>query len=224
MADLSLRARTRSETGRHVHALRRQGEVPGVLYGHNREPLAISADAHALERIWHRAGRSHLIDLTVDDGKPVKVLIRDLQIEPRRASVLHADFFAVNLREKLTVDIPVLVTGESPVVARHEGQVQQTVTHLRVDCLPGDIPAQFTVDITGLEEIDAGIHIGDVELPHGVTLHQTVDPEELVVKIATVRVAAAEEEEAAAEGEAAEGEAEAAGEGETAEGGEGTEG
>src|SRR5207237_3676873 len=94
-APLSLRATQREELHKHVHALRRRGEVPAVLYGHNVEPQALATDARSLEKVWHRAGRTHLVDLAIDGGRARKVQIRELQIDPRTARLLHADFFAV---------------------------------------------------------------------------------------------------------------------------------
>jgi large subunit ribosomal protein L25 len=208
MADIALSAQTRSERGRHLHAVRRRGLVPAVLYGYNLEPQAISADARLLAKVWRRAGRTHLIELNVDEGGPRQVLIRDLQFDPRTARPLHADFFAVNLREKLAVDIPVVLVGESPAVTEARvGQLQQTTTTLRVECLPGNIPGQISVDVSGLVELDQGIHIRDIELPEGVSLGAHIDADELIVKVAQLRVAAEEEVEAAAEAEPAEVEA-----------------
>jgi large subunit ribosomal protein L25 len=203
MDTLTLRAHPRSETGRHVHALRRAGSVPAVLYGHKVTPVALSIDAKDLERTWHRAGRTHLVDIAIDGQKKHKVLIKDMQFHPRSGHALHVDLFAVNLREKITADVPVIVIGDSPAVQQKLGQVQQVVSSLRVESLPADIPAQITVDITALEEVDQSILLGQVELPKGVALVHA-DPDEVVVKVAPVRVRAEEEEaapaEAAAEG------------------------
>jgi large subunit ribosomal protein L25 len=209
-AALALAAEPRSQRGRHVHALRRRGRVPGVLYGHNVTPQALDVDARTLQRVWRSAGSSHLVDLSLDGGRARKVLIRELQVDPRTASLVHVDLFAVNLREKLTVDVPVIAIGESPAVTVEKvGVLQQILNTLKVECLPGDIPAQLTVDISELVAVDDGIHISEVELPQGVTLATGVNPEELVLKVAPVRVAVEEEEEAAAaEEEAEEGAAE----------------
>ncbi|HEX6538985.1 MAG TPA: 50S ribosomal protein L25 [Candidatus Dormibacteraeota bacterium] len=217
---LTLSAKPRTELHRHAHALRRRGLVPGVLYGHNVEPQTLEVDARTLERVWRSAGRSHLVDLTLDGGRPRKVLIRELQVDPRSAGLVHVDLFAVNLREKLTVDVPVVPTGESPAVAVEKvGVLQQILTTIKVECLPGDIPAQLTADISGLLAVDDGIHISDLELPQGVALAPGVNADELVLKVAPVRVAIEEEEAEAPEGEAeegavAEGEPEASAEGE----------
>jgi large subunit ribosomal protein L25 len=215
MATIELPAKTREERGSHNKPLRRDGLVPAVLYGHNVEPLAITAPAPLLHRVWMRAGRTQLIDLSVDGGRAQKVLVREMQIDPRTNRPIHADFFAVNLLEKLTADVPVVITGESPaVVDAKVGTLQQLINTLRIECLPADLPAQFSVDVSGLLEIDSGIHVRDITMPEGVALVH-IDPDELVVKIAALRIVEEEPEVAApeAEGEAgAEGEAADSGE------------
>jgi large subunit ribosomal protein L25 len=188
MDSISLTARPRSETGRHVHHLRREGVVPAVLYGHKVSPVALAVDAKEMERTWHHAGRTHLVDVHVEGQKgSSKVLIKDLQIHPRSGRMLHVDFFAVNLREKITSEVPVIVVGESPAVRDRIGQIQQVISTIRVESLPGDLPAQLTVDVSSLTEIDQSITLGEIELPKGVALVHA-DPSETVVKIATVRV------------------------------------
>lgn len=140
------------------------------------------------------------------------MLIRELQINPRTTDLVHVDLFAVNLLEKLTVDVPLVPVGESPAVTVEKaGVLQQILTTLKVECLPGDIPAQLSVDISGLLAVDDGVHVSEVPLPHGVTLASGVNPDELVLKIAPVRVAAEEEPEAGEEGAAEEGAAAEAG-------------
>ena len=206
MTTLSISARPRHERGRHVHALRRRGTVPAVVYGHEQPATAIEADAKTLERLWHRAGKTALVDLSVDGQEPRKVLIRELQVHPRSGRLLHADFFAVNLRSKIHADVPVHLTGESPAATRRLGQLLQTLTTLKVECLPADIPGQLPLDVGTLEELDAALTAGDVPLPSGVTL--LTDPGDVVVKVVALRIREVEEEEAA-EAEAA---AEAAGE------------
>ena len=211
MADLTLTAHTRSERGRHVQAMRRLGQVPAVLYGRDLPSQAICADTGALVRVWQRAGRTHLIDLSIDGGGPRKVLFHDLQIDPRTARPLHADFFAVNLRERLEVDVPVRTVGDAPAVTQLKvGSLQQVLVTLRIEALPGNLPDHLTVDVTGLAEVDAAVRVRDVVLPEGVSLASHVDPDEVVVKIAALRAVAAEEiAPAAVETEAAAAEAEA---------------
>jgi large subunit ribosomal protein L25 len=213
MDSISLSARPRSETGRHVHHLRREGAVPAVLYGHKVAPVSLTVDAKEMDRTWRHAGRTHLVDIKVEGQRTArKALIKDLQFHPRSGKVLHVDFFAVNLREKITSEVPVIVIGESPAVQQRLGQIQQVISAVRVEALPAELPAQLTVDVSVLVEVDQGINLGDIELPAGVTLVHA-ELTETVVKIAAVRVreeadaveAAAEAEGAPAEGAAGEG-------------------
>lgn len=213
-SSLALPATPRTEHGRHAELLRRHGRVPAVLYGHNVQPQALSVDARTLRRVWRSAGQSNLVDLTLDGGRPRKVLIRELQVNPRTTDLVHVDLFAVNLLEKLTVDVPLIPVGESPAVTVDRlGVLQQILTTIKVECLPGDIPAQLSVDVSGLLAVDDGVHLSEVPLPHGVTLASGVNADELVLKIAPLRVASEEteggEEGAAEEGAAGEASSEA---------------
>jgi len=205
MVVLTLDATTRTQSGRHVRALRRTGSVPAVVYGHRVEPTNVAAEERALRKIWQSAGRTHLIALSVDGEKPRQVLFRELQIDPRTARPIHADFLVVNLREKLTADVPIVVVGEAPAVTDLKvGQLLQTLSTVRVECLPADLPAQLNVDVSGLTEVEASLTLGDIELPHGVTM--SADLGEMVVKIAALRVQEVEETAApAAEDSTAEG-------------------
>ena len=194
MADLTLSAHSRSERGRHVQAMRRLGQVPAVLYGRDLPTQAISAETGALVRVWQRAGRTHLIDLSVDGKGPRKVLFHDLQIDPRTAKPLHADFLAVNLRERLAVEVPLRTVGEAPAVTQLKvGSLQQVLVTLRVEALPANLPDHLAVDVSGLAEVDSAVRVRDLALPEGVSLAAHVDPDEVVVKVAAIRAVAAEE-------------------------------
>jgi large subunit ribosomal protein L25 len=209
-SSLSLAARPREAFGRHVHALRRAGQVPAVVYGHRQAAISIPAEAKEIDRIWQRAGRTHLVDLRVEGQPLMRVLIRELQRSPRNGRPLHADFFAVNLLEKLTAEVPLVLTGDSPAVTDLKvGQLLQTMNTVKVECLPTDLPPQITVDVSGLGAVDDSITVGDLTLPQGVTLVSAEDSE-VVVKVAPLRVREEAEEVApeAAEAEPA-GEAEA---------------
>lgn len=206
MTTIALSARRRSELGRHARHLRHEGLIPAVLYGHRVVPMSLTVDERAVERTWARAGRTHLIDLTIDGDRPHKALLRELQISPRTGRPIHADFFAVNLHEKLTADVPVVLVGEAPAVSQLKvGTLLQTLSEVRVECLPSDLPAQISVDISGLTEVDQAITIGEIALPRGVVIPH-VDANEMVVKVAPPRVEKAEEAapEPAAEEPAAE--------------------
>ena len=214
---LKLTATTRTRLGRHARRVQATGKLPAVVYGHHAATAALLLDSHEFQRVFARAGRSHLVDLVVDGGAPEKVLVREIQTHPRRSGPIHVDLYQVSMQEKLHADIPVHLVGESPIVKLGEADLLQAMYQLKVECLPGDIPESFVVDVSGLAEIEAGIRIEDLTVPEGVTI--LAEPDELIVKTVARRELVVEEEapaeEAAAEGEeAAEGEAEAEASGE----------
>ena len=217
--NLKLSASVREMKGRKSRGLRREGKLPAVVYGQQANATALELDLKEFQTVYARAGKTHLVDLATDGGRPVKVLVREVQTHPRRLGPVHVDLYRVNLRDKLQADVPVVLVGESPAVKRGDGDVLFTLHQVKVECLPADIPEAVEVDISGLDELDQAIRVAELAFPEGVTL--LTDPDEMVVKVAAKKAAmevAAEEEAAAAEAEAAAEEAgEAAGEAEEAE-------
>jgi large subunit ribosomal protein L25 len=170
-------------------------------------------------KVFHRAGRSHLLQLRVDGERAARpVLIKELQINPRTAIPVHVDFFQVNLLEKLTVQVPVVLVGEAPGTKFNAGELLHLVHQIEVSCLPDAIPGEIDIDVSGLAEIDDAVRISEVRLPEGVEFATPPDPEEIIAKIAAPRIQE-EEEVVAVEGEEG---AEGAAEGETAAEGEAT--
>lgn len=198
---MKLIATRRDLAGPRASKLRRQGKLPGVVYGHHVDSTPISMETLQFQRVFARTGRSQLIDLELDGGRAHKVIVKEVQTHPRRIGPIHVDLFEVSLLEKLHVDVPINITGESPVVKRGDGDLLQPLYSLTVECLPNDIPESFQVDVSGLEEVDDGIRVGDLTAPNGVTI--LADPEELVVKVQARRVMAEVAEEAAEAAEAA---------------------
>jgi large subunit ribosomal protein L25 len=193
---MRLTANNREITGKAARRLRHEGRLPAVVYGHRTPANNIDLDAHEFDRVFSRAGKTQLIDLVIGSGRANKVLVKEVQISPRRNTPLHVDFHQVSLLERLQVEVPVVVSGEAQPVKMGEADVLQILHTLRVECLPEAIPEAIEIDVSGLDHVDAGIRVSDLTLPDGVTA--VVDPEELVVKLAARRVSAAEEEEEAA--------------------------
>jgi len=222
---LKLSAHAREITGKKSRTLRKDGALPAVLYGHQSNSTPIALDFREFQSVYGRAGHTHLVDLALDGGRAVKVLVREVQTHPRRQGPVHVDLYRVNLRDKLHADVPISITGESPAVKRGDGDLLIALHSVRVECLPADIPESIEVDVSHLEELDSAIRLSELAIPEGVTLLS--DPEELVVKVAAKKVAMEVAAEEAAEAEAAAEEAAAAAEeaGEAvAEGGEAAEG
>ncbi len=186
---------------------RAAGQVPAVVYGHGFDPTTISVDYSTLLRLYRKAGTSALIDLDIE-GKKTKVLLHKLELHPVRQEIWHVDFYAVNLKEKTTVEIPLHYEGESLAVKNLGGIFMADHNSIALRCLPTEIPAEITVDISGLENIHDQITIADL----GLDLEKfEVMGLELDTVLCSIMGHSTEEEEApAAEGEegeeAAEGE------------------
>jgi large subunit ribosomal protein L25 len=195
----------------------REGKLPAIVYGHNTDPTPITLDRLEFQKVFVKSGRTQLVDLVLDGDRTEKVLVREIQVHPRRQGPIHVDFYQVNLQEKIEVEVPLHLSGESAAVKRGDADVLHTMHSVRVECLPSDIPESFEVDITPLEEIDMELRVADLTVPKDVTILEA--PDELVVKIVHKRELKVEEEIPAAEAavpaegeEAAEGEAPAEGE------------
>jgi large subunit ribosomal protein L25 len=213
---LQLNASTRQILGKRSRRLHREGKLSAVVYGHSAAATPLVLDRLEFQKVFVKSGRTHLVDLVVDGNRTEKVLVREIQNHPRRLGPIHVDFYQVNLEEKIRVEVPVHLTGESAAVKRGDADVLQPIHALEVECLPTEIPEQFEVDLTPLAEIDDGLRVSELAVPKGITI--LADPDELVVKIVHKRELKIEEEvpaaEAAepAEGEAAPAEGEAGGE------------
>ncbi len=176
-----------------MNQLRREGLVPGVVYGHKVAPIMVEVPAKELAKTVHMVGKSHLLQLKVaGERRQRPVLIKELQLNPRSSAAVHVDFFQVNLEEKLTVQVQVVLAGESPAVKFNVGELLHVVHSLEVSCLPDAIPGEISVDISGLAEVDDAVRLSDIALPDGVELNAAIDPAEILVKIAQARVAAEE--------------------------------
>lgn len=209
-----------AEGSRAAGRLRREDRLPAVVYGLGGDSVAVSVPARELQHILAgEAGANTLITLRLD-GRDELTLARQIQRHPVRGELLHVDFVRVRADQAVTADVPVHLTGEAEGV-RSGGMLEQQLFHLSVEAKPADIPTAIEHDVSALELGDQ-LHVRDLAIPGGVTLHHEGD--ELVATVAVPRGLAAEEaaaEEAAAEGEAAaaEGEGAAAPEAEGAGGG-----
>jgi large subunit ribosomal protein L25 len=212
---MELKAAPRQPLGKRSRRLAREGKVPAIVYGYNTEPTPVTLDRLEFQKVFVKSGRTHLVDLVMD-GHTEKVLIREIQTHPRRHGAIHVDFYQPNLQEKIEVEIPVHVVGESEPVKQGDGDVLQPMHSVRVECLPTEIPEAFEVDITPLEEIGAELRVSDLKVGAGVKVLD--DPQDLVVKIVPKREMKIEEEIPAAEAAVpAEGEVAEAGEAPAAE-------
>lgn len=188
MEEVVIKASHRQVVGKKVKVLRREGKLPAVVYGHNVESIPISLDMRETSRTLERLSSTALVVVDLD-GKQHYTLVRDKQRDPILGSILHVDFQAVSLDEKVRADLNVKLVGEAPAVETYLGIVVPSLEQISIECLPKDLPESIEVDISGLNEIGDSILVKDLVVPDGVEILS--DPEEVVVVI----IAQAAEEE-----------------------------
>jgi large subunit ribosomal protein L25 len=145
------------------------------------------------------------------DGEsgPRTVVVRNVERNPVSDQILHIDFFEVSMTETMKAEVRVVLTGSSPAVSTYQGVLLQMIETVAVEALPGDIPSEFELDVSVLEQLESSLHVRDLTVDTSkVTV--TTDPDVVVARVASPRLAAAEEEEAAAAAEGAEAPAEGA--------------
>ena len=195
MADLVLNTEEKTTIGsRSSRRLRRDGKVPGVLYGLGQDPEIFSVDYGDLRGALNTdAGLNALIQLSVNGTNQLSIL-KTLQRHPVRDEVIHVDFVRVDPNQELAVEVPIVLEGVPKKVTDQNGMVDQTMFSLSVLSLPDSIPNELTANVSELEINDA-IRVSDVVLPEGVRTE--VDPEEAIavgtVTRSTMESMAAEE-------------------------------
>lgn len=171
-----LKATMREKTGNGpARVLRREGKLPVILYGPNTETTKLSVNAHQLDLIIKKSmGRQLLVNLMVENGEKANhsVMLKELQVHPITRAPIHADFYAISMDRKITVNVPVITTGHAKGV--EAGGILQVVRReLEAYCYPNQIPDSVVVDVTDME-IGDSVHIeeleveGDVEFPADV--------------------------------------------------------
>lgn len=176
---VKLSAQTRTQIGGSVsRKLKRQGAVPAVIYGAKSEPQPLQVAARDIQTVLSRAvGENILVDLEIENAGQKSsrtALIKNVQHAPLSGAVVHVDFHAVNMNEKLRTSVPVESTGEPNGVKNFGGLLEQSLRSLEIECLPGDLPELVTVDVSGLNVGDS-IHVKDIALPSGVTALDDAD-------------------------------------------------
>lgn len=206
MDKVVLKATKRDVIGKQVNALRRSGKLPAVIYGRRTEPVSITLDAHEAGRLLGKVGSSTLITIDVD-GTEFPALVRERQRDYIKDRLIHVDFLAVSLTEKIRAEVRIELTGVSLAVKDSDAVLVTGLHSLSVECLPADLPEMITVDIAPLAKVGDSIHVRDVSLGDKVQILD--DPDEMIVnatyaKIEVEAPTVAAEGAVPAEGEAAE--------------------
>lgn len=180
MEAMKLSANQRSRTGKRTKALRREGLLPGVLYGAGTESVPIEMDGREASRLLDSASRSTLIELSLD-GETHTVLVRDIQRDVIRRDYLHVDFLNLAMDVRIRAEVPIELVGSAPA-AKEAGVVLVTgVSEVEVEALPSDLMDRITVDLESLVEIDDSITVADLEL--GENVEVLTDADELVARV-----------------------------------------
>lgn len=181
--EVLINAEKRNVVGKQVKALRRQGILPGVIYGRHIEAFPIQMDAHNAALILDKLTASSLITIDVD-GEKFSVLMRDRQRDVIFGDLLHVDFLVVSLTEKLRATIELKLVGEAPVADNPEVVVTQVLNDIEIEAFPQDLPEVIEVDISKLETVDDEITVADLDLGENIAI--LTDPDETIVSVGYV--------------------------------------
>lgn len=207
-----LKAEERKILGKKIKTLRREGILPGNVYGKGLSSIALQVQLADFEKVHREVGDTGLIELELK-GNHHPVLVKNLQMNYKSHTPLHADFYQVNMKEKVKATVPVVVVGEPKAATDKIGLLLQTISEVEIEALPDHLAENIEVNVEHLAELDQQITVGDLKAPEGVEILSA--PDQTVVKIAELVAPEPEPEpEAPAEGE----EGEAPAEGETPEG------
>ncbi len=192
MESIELETTRREMLGKEVKSLRRQGIMPVHLFGHGIESLSLQCDATSLQQTLSRAGQTRLIDLKIHgEKKPRPVVVRGVHREPVKGGLLHVDFFQVSMKERVKIDVPLILVGEAPILKSRENMIVQELNTLAVECLPASIPGSLELDISSLSQPEQVLRVKDIEVDEDVTVQD--DAEHVVVRVTLRQIAKIEE-------------------------------
>lgn len=173
MGKIELRAEVRELVGKSPNSLRKEGFLPSVVYGHNFETTPIQIKYSDFEKVYKAAGESTLINLKLGDREE-PTMIKDIQKDPVSDKIIHADFYKVNLSERVKANVPIIVVGESGAV-KNGGILVKTLNELGVEALPQDLPHEFKIDISVLNNFGDEIKIKDIFVSDKVEIHANTE-------------------------------------------------
>jgi len=185
----------RDVVGKKVRQLRRQGQIPAVVFGPDFASVNISISEPELRHVLAKAGGTHLIELHIGD-ELIPTLAREVQRHPVRGNLVHVDFYRVAMDRPIRAEVPLTIIGTSPAVGRREAIVLHTLHSLVIEVLPAELPSHIDVDISGLSQIGDHILVRDLELPSG-NIKVIASEDDLVLKLDYAESIATEEEPAA---------------------------
>ncbi len=176
-----LKAEVRKVSGRKVKNLRKEGILPANVSGKKIKSEAVQVSLKDFEKVYKEVGETGLLMLQVGSGER-PVLIHNLQLNPVTGSLIHVDFLQVDLKEKVSAEVPVELTGESPAEKQAIGTVVQQLNEIEVEALPTDLPEKFQVSVEGLMEVDQAIFVKDLKVDK-TKVELKADPDAIIAKV-----------------------------------------
>lgn len=184
MTKTTLSVEPRTIIGKKVGQLRKQGIIPANIFGGKIKSAAVQVKSTAFAPVWHQAGETQIVYLQLGDEKETRpTLISNVQRNPVSDQVIHVDFRQVDLKEKITANIPVEVIGESPAVKDFQAAIITSLPEIEVEALPTDLPENIQVDIGVLKNIGDVIKVADLSIDR-TKIEVKDDPETVVVSTA----------------------------------------
>lgn len=172
MSEVLLHAEIREHVGRHAKGTRKEGNIPGVFYSHGEKNINIKTSVVSIAPLIY-SSETRIIDLILNDGTRKKAILRDVQFDPVSDRPIHFDLQGLHEDEKLTLEIPVVLTGGVPVGVRNGGLLQHSIHRVKVSCLPKDIPGKIEINVADLE-MNRSVHVRDLNIPH-VSILENMD-------------------------------------------------
>jgi len=167
MDEVQLQAKKRTIIGKQVKSLRREGLIPGIVYGGEGDPIPVELDGRETTKILTQTSASTLITLKVG-RKNHTVLLRDIQYDVIRREPIHVDFLEVAMDVTIRTTVPLEFIGEAPAVSDQGGILVTGLNEIEIEALPSDLPDKVSVDLEPLREIDSIITVGDIFIGEGV--------------------------------------------------------
>ena len=185
MDKITLAAKVRTEMGRKTNKGRKAGEVPAVVYGKGIASKSLWVNTLDFRRLLKKHGESVVIDLVIDGQDERNVIVHEIQKDPLKNTFMHLDFYQVNMKEKIETEVEFMFIGESEAVKAMGGVLVKNLDHVKVKCLPADLPSHIDVDISKITNFEDHICIKDLNISSAVELE--AEPETVVALVAPPR-------------------------------------
>ena len=189
-----IEAEPRQVIGKQVSQWRREGWIPGVIYG-RKEPVSVQMEQKALRRALRTVGTTHLADVKIG-GQLRTVLVREIQQHATRGDLVHIDFMEVDMKSKLRASAELVTVGTATPEAEGLGVASLMLREVEIECLPDDLVAEIEIDLSAIKTADDTIYVRDITAPKGVEI--LTDPAQVVARF---EFAQSEEEETGEDGE-----------------------